>query len=373
MSVQTERAVDYRFKFLYAIGMIIVVCCHSDGGGLNLFYDWFSPYAYVLALFVFCSGYFYRDGSETDLGAYLLRKVKRLLVPLYLWNCFYALLVLVLRPLGFSIGLAPSFRTLVLMPLYEGSQFEYNLGSWFVAPLFFLELFNVLFRRVFRVAGSRRRELAAFAAYLLLGVLGIYLARSGFRRGWEQTLVRSLYFLPFYGLGLLYRRVLERYDTLPHAVYFAVVLLLQYVLIIVVGHVPAYTISLCDNFNDGLLTPFITGALGIAFWLRVARLVESTLARDKCFNAIADNTFSIMTNHFLGFMLVKAGFAFLKRTTSHCQAFDMELFRSDLVYFYLPGGKLFTLFYVAAGLAVPILMQKLVDRVKRLLFTRPTT
>ena len=370
MEQNKTRQPDYRFKLLYAFGMIIVVACHAGDGGMNLFYDWFSPYAYVISLFVFCSGCFFKDTSTEDIPGYLRRKLSTLLLPLYLWNFFYGLLVLALRPLGFTIGLMPDFRTLLLMPLYEGSQFEYNMASWFVAPLFFVELFNVLFRRVFAVSRSRRRELLCLFVYLLLGLLGVWLARSGFRRGWEQALVRTLYFLPFYGLGILYKRVLEPLDRLPHTVYFALVFLAQYLLIIVLGHIPAYTISRCDNFNDGLLTPFLAGAVGIAFWLRVAKLLEPTLGRDRWLNAIADNSFSIMTNHFLGFFVIKTGFALLQQFTSRAANFDQVLFRTDLMYYYVPGGRIFYLFYLAAGLAFPILLQRLLRLVSRLLRRR---
>ena len=142
---QTHEALDYRFRLLYALGMVFIVSGHCNGGGVNLFYDWFSPYGFHLGLFVFCAGYFYKDSYEQDLTGFLLRKAKSLLLPMYLWNLFYALLVLLLRKFGFTIGMLPSFQTLVTMPLYEGSQFEYNMGAWFVVPLFTVEVMTVLF------------------------------------------------------------------------------------------------------------------------------------------------------------------------------------------------------------------------------------
>lgn len=72
-----------------------------------------------------------------------------------------------------------------------------------------------------------------------------------------------------------------------------------------------------------------------------------------------------MVNQYLGFMAVKAGFALLKTFTGRCQAFDMAAFKSDLAYFYTPGGRIFYLVYLTAGLAVPILMQGAVKLLKR--------
>ena len=367
---QKRENIDYRFKLLYALGMIFVVSGHAEGGGVSLFYDWFPPYAFHMGLFVFCSGYFYKDSYTENLPRFLSRKAKSLLLPMYLWNCFYALLVLALRPFGFTIGLMPSFQTLVTMPLYEGSQFEYNMGAWFVVPLFLAELLTALFRRLCPISGSRRRETAAFLLSLALGALGVWLAQHGFRRTWELLLVRTLYFLPFYGLGLFYRRVLEPWDRLPHGWYFALVFFAQYILILLCGRIPYYTPSRCDDFVEGGIVPFIVGFIPIAFWLRTAKLLEPSLGRDKWFCAIADNSYSIMVNQYLGFMLLKACFALLQVTTGRCQNFDMGQFKSELAYFYAPGGRIFFLFYLAAGLLVPILMQKAVNFVKKRLFTR---
>ncbi len=367
MEQKKQDSVDYRFRLLYALGMVFVVSGHCNGGGINLFYDWFSPYAFHLGLFAFCSGYFYKDSYERDLPGFLGRKAKSLLLPMYLWNLFYALLVLLLRKAGFSIGMLPSLQTLVTMPLYEGSQFEYNMGAWFVVPLFMVEVLTVMLRRLFPVSGSAKKETAAFVLSLLLGALGVALARRGFRRGWELAVVRMLYFLPFYGLGIFYRRVLERFDRLPHGWYFVIVFFVQYLIILICGRVPYYTPSRCDDFIEGGIVPFLVGFVAIAFWLRAARILEPALGRDKWVNTIADNSYSIMVNQFLGFMLIKAGFAFLQLTTGRCRNFDMELFRSDLAYFYAPGGRIFYIFYLAAGMLVPILMQKAVNTAKHML------
>ncbi len=364
MVTEKNGGVDYRFRLLYALGMIFIVSGHCSGGGVSLFYDWFPPYSFHLGLFAFCSGYFYRDENGAELGAYTLRKAKTLLLPMYLWNLFYALLLVVLRRFGFDIGLPPSFATLVTMPLYEGSQFELNMGAWFVVALFMVQVFMALLRRLFSVSRSKGRELAAFVFCLLLGALGVFLARRGFRRTWQLALVRALYFLPFYAMGLFYRHVLEPHDKLPHGVYFALVFLAQYLLIIRCGRIPYYTPSRCDDFVEGGIVPFLVGYVGIAFWLRMAKILEPSLGRGKWLNAIADNSYSIMVNQYLGFMVVKAGFAFLKRFTSRCQAFDTAAFKSNIAYFYTPGGRIFFLVYLVAGLVIPIGMQKLVDLMK---------
>ena len=59
-SVNTDGGVNLQFKLLSAIGIIIIVSGHCYHGGMELVYNWFPPYSYHLALFVFISGYFYK-------------------------------------------------------------------------------------------------------------------------------------------------------------------------------------------------------------------------------------------------------------------------------------------------------------------------
>lgn len=63
-SVNTDGGVNLQFKLLSAIGIIIIVSGHCYHGGMELAYNWFPPYSYNLALFVFISGYFYKTDYE---------------------------------------------------------------------------------------------------------------------------------------------------------------------------------------------------------------------------------------------------------------------------------------------------------------------
>ena len=67
---------DYRFKLLYAIGMICIVAGHCGDGGFSMMYEFFTPYSFHLALFVFCSGYFYKEKAESSPGKYIIKKIK---------------------------------------------------------------------------------------------------------------------------------------------------------------------------------------------------------------------------------------------------------------------------------------------------------
>ena len=72
------RTIDYRFKLLYAFGIVLVLCAHADGGAISILKEWFPYDGTYLTLFAFASGYLYRITSEEDLGGYILKKVKTL-------------------------------------------------------------------------------------------------------------------------------------------------------------------------------------------------------------------------------------------------------------------------------------------------------
>ncbi len=359
---------DYRFKLLYALGMIFVVAGHAGNGGVSFFYNWFPPYAFHLGLFAFASGYFYRRGSETQAGKFLWKKVRTLLLPMYAWNVFYGLLVALLRRWGFDL-LWPqhiTLKSLLLLPLTSGHQFGLNLGGWFVAPLFMLHVWNVLTRKGFRaVFGENYSEWLVYAVDLILGLAGIWLSAKGYYKGYWVVLSRLTYFLPFYALGGLYKEKLEKHDTLPNVWYFAIVLLCQLIVIYRHGWAVSYTPAWCDDFTDGPFLPVIVGYLGIAFWLRAARLLEPSIGRSRIVTAIADNTYAIMLHQFLGFMAVKTGYALLNHFLGVCEGFDWVAYKTDLWYYYAPHDIYEAyILYLLAGLFLPLLIQKGVELVK---------
>ena len=72
MGIMGTKSINYQFKILYAIGMILIVAGHAGNGGISLFYDWLPPYAFHLGLFMFASDYFYNDASESNCKAFRL-------------------------------------------------------------------------------------------------------------------------------------------------------------------------------------------------------------------------------------------------------------------------------------------------------------
>ena len=356
---------DYRFKLIYAIGMIMVIAGHMKCGIDLTLGGWFPYLGLHLPLFAFASGYFFRDSAVEKPGVYIFRKVKKLLVPLYVYNLVYGLIVYVSGFLGFHIGNLLNIYDLTLGPITDGHQFEYNMAGWYVIPLFMVEVYYVLMRKLFIKKIGAAYEWLVLAISVALGVAGNQIAYLGYNKGWWLVLVRMLYFVPFFALGTFYNRFLEKYERkVPGTILFPALFGIKLILTMYYGKSLVYSPSWCEFKENGLM-PLIVGVLGIFVWLRIATILEPILGRNKYVNLIADNTYSIMINQFIGFMIVKSVYAVIHRSTTLLPDFDMEAYRTDIWYCYLPKGiAQMGIFYLIAGLAFPIGVQMLINRIK---------
>jgi fucose 4-O-acetylase-like acetyltransferase len=362
-----KNGIDYRFKILYAIGIIMVCCGHTNGGGISLLKDWFTYSGFHLALFVFCSGYFYKDIAEEAPRRYVYRKIKTLILPFYLYTIIYGVIVQFLKLAGFNIGKPFTLYNVLVAPITSGHQFAYNVGGWFVVPLFMVEMCNILMRRIIHALKGHTSEVFFFLISVLLGIAGNQLACQGYYRGWWLVLTRMLYFLPFYGLGIFYKRELEKYvNMVPSFWYFIGIFSIKLIIGLYYGRMMGYTPSWCNDFTEGPAMPILIGVLGIALWMRIATILEPVLGKSKWINLIADNTYSIMMNQFIGFMIVKTVYAMLNKYNVAFPDFDWTKYKNDMWWYYMPRGLTQTLIlYVVNGIVFSIIVQKLIIMIKK--------
>ncbi len=360
-----EKKIDYRFKLLYFFGIIFVVAGHCEyNGGISLFYDWFTPYAFHLGLFMFASGYFYRD--EEHVGHYIGRKFKKLVVPFFIWNAVYGLFVALLHRFGFTFGVNLSLDALLVQPIKTGDQFVFNLASWYIIPLFLIQCYFALSRALMKKMHWHIHEPLFYAFNQIIGCIGIYFCGLGYFNGWFVPLMRFAYFVPFFSLGYLYKTHIENYEEkIGNTWYFAVVMGIQLIIMVVYNKQPAYTPAWAFDYWDGPVLPFIVGYLGIAFWLRVSRLMVPVLCKSKWINEVADNTFSIMMHQFFGFFVVKTVFALLHLSGLSCTYFEMDKYLTDYNYFYPAYGmEQIMVIYLIAGLVIPVWISRLLKKNK---------
>lgn len=365
-----NNTTDYRFKLLYAIAIIMVVCGHCNGGGISLEIGGIFRYGGLhLPLFMFSSGYFYRDRAAEHPKEFILKKCRNFLLPLYVYNIVYGVVLQVFHYCGFTMGRKLTLYNILIAPINNGHQFVFNMGGWYLMPLFMVEICTVLFRYFLLRNDIRLSETACFAAAVLAGLAGNQLACMGYYEGWWLPLVRMLYFLPFFGLGIYYRRVLEKNaGKVSPVLYFGLIFACKFLIKWRFGKYLSYTPSWCNDFEEGPLMPIVNGFLGIAFWFRICEMLTPFLGRTKVVREIADNTFSIMMNQFMGFMIVKTAYALIFKYTSHFQNFSWKSYKTDIWWYYTPKGiRFLNIFYLLMGILFPIAVQKCINMAKGIL------
>ncbi len=357
-----STGVNLQFKLLSAIGIFIIVAGHCYSGGFSLAYEWFPIYSFQLTMFAFISGYFYKAKSEDNVISYIWKRFKRLVIPAYLWNIAYGLFALLLTYCGYTFLPKVNLYNLFVMPFIDGEEFLFNLGSWFVYPLFCVCVINVLFRKLMKVL-KISNEYIIMAVYLAIGMLSVWacIEYPQVKNGAMLLVFRSLFFLPGFSMGYFYKEKLEKHDKMSNVSYFAILFIIQLLLILFCKDL-AYTPSGCTGYKNGFVIPYVTSITGIAFWLRVTKILTPAIKNWKLVRLIADNTYSIMIHHFFGFMCVKWLFWIISLAGNMFSDFSVTSLKSGFWYFYLPNGKTqFAIVYVLAGIFIPILIKNICD------------
>jgi len=352
---------NVQFCILSALGMFFVADGHLNNSYLDI--GGLVPYyAFHMPLFVFISGYFYKKKAEEDIAGYIRKKAVHLLIPYLIYNLIYGLIAQGFHMAGFTFGESLTLKNLFIEPFITGHQFTYNLAAWFVPALFLVEAANVLLRKLFRLLKLERESLIT-VFYLAVGITGIYFARKSIPEGAALTATRLVFLLPCYQFGTLYREKLEERDTLGSPVYFLLLLTIQFGL--AVSRKPLiYSVAICNSF-PGLILPYITAVTGIAFWLRVARILAPAFQNSRAILYYGRNTYAVMMHHLMAFMVVKTGFAAVAKYTPLFVGFSFESYKTDFWYFYFPYGLLqFRILYLLSGLILPLLVQRVIDMVK---------
>ena len=349
--VKMAQNINYTFKMLYVLAIIMIVDGHVGQYDYLNFNHLFRYQNYHIALFMFTSGYFLN--LERDLKEFLLKKLKTLILPLYLWNLFYGMLCFVLNHFaGFNIGSELSLYNLLYAPLTNGHQFIYNMGSWFLVPLFFVQLIGYLSLKPCLMLKEKQKTLVNLLFFMFALFCGCMSLRFGPQNHGEPNLslmaVRIFYFMPAFALGYLYRQKLEQYDKLNTPLYLFIIMGLTALLCNYFpgyNHIPAWL----DFVNAPALAIFTLSFLSIFFWLRIARILSPVLKESPSLKYISNHTFDIMMHHFAGFMLIKAAL-------SRCPGFNYHAYQNDIWYYYFPSSEeLSGWLYISITLVIALL------------------
>lgn len=359
------------FSVLSAIGIILILLGHLDFDVLT-FGGLFPYYSYHVMIFVFIAGYFQKDEDARNIMAFIKRKCQKLLIPYMIWNIIYGIICNFLKYFGFNLGDNITFYNLFLSPFMNGHQFGLNSPAWFVPALIVLETCDILIRalydKIFALISlhisdktadkiTKLKETIFMLVYLSVGIIVVYLAKRGSVYDLYKFPGRIMLMAPSLQFGRLYKRNLEKYDNLPSVLYFPIIFVINLILTYMYVGL-AYSTVWVTGFSGSFITPFITMFTGIALWLRVAKIITKLISKDtithKLIVAIGDNTFGIMMNHLLVFLMIKSVFFFIIYFFHINSSFDVTAFENDIYYTFVPDGIVsFKWIYIMLGILIP--------------------
>lgn len=366
--------IDYRFKIVYCIAMLSVIASHCLGKGsieLNI-QGWFPYRSFHMPLFMFASGYFFKRKNLENVLEYIKRKFKRLIVPIYIYNFFYGIYSQVLKKWFNKNNIKKfNYNNILIKPL-GGRGFRYILPSWFSSSLFFVELYNILKRKAI---SSLRIEIHEFIYFIIDFILAYYcitLSNKGFNTSYPLIdILRFVHLNIYYQLGIFYKKNLEySIENIRNDIYFIIIFAIKLCYHLYYSKEPSFYYGMSEYYNYTPFTVIIISVSGIAFWIRVSKILVPSIGKSFYVNTIADNTFSIMINHLLAIELVLNVFAILSKNTKYFNDFDFhKFFLLKGVYIYLPNNILQSgIIYFLSCLVLPILIQKIINKFKSKIF-----
>lgn len=341
-----------QFCILSALGIFMVVDGHLNNSYLDIG-GLIQYYFFHMQMFVFISGYFYK-GCKDGIGNYVVHKFRRLMIPYFIWNFIYGITAQFLRNYGFQFGEPVTFETLFVEPFRMGYQFVLNHVAWFVPTLFLVEIVNAfLLEGIRRLVERRYEAYVRTGVYILISMGGIWVSKRFGTEGFLLMGVRVMFLMAFFGMGMLYREKLEAVDTIKNIYYFLGILCVAMVLVLS-GKPLIYGLWNCRDF-PGYIIPYATAFVGIAFWLRAARVLAPALEKSRLVRFWGRNTYAVMMHHMMVFFLIKTVYAFLAKYKGIFVGFDFVSYKTDFYYCYLPKGIIqFKVFYLMAGIGIPL-------------------
>ena len=365
-----------------AIGICFVILGHlrTEAPGIGTFFAWFPYYSFHMPLFLFITGYFFRDlnsregvpdhtraasghaGFWKPFFAFVWKKFRTLMIPYYVINgCMILIQLFLIHTL--SILYPISFTEYLLMPWIRTQPLTFAIPTWYLAGLFIAEVMYMLLRSaaLHLVKKKIYAELLLLAVTLAMGAAACYTVFSLQPSETAIVYLRSVVMLFFIQAGKIYREWLEQYDTLSSGWYFTILILLQCVLLV---------ISRGSQLNFGLYglvgfgrTGFLyyaAGITGILLWLRISRILDGALKNSRLVMLVGNSTKYIMSFHLLGFFLLNLLFLLLHSlgaVPGFLGKFNPEgLYADPFYYWYQEGGPRFIPLYFLAGMGFSLLI-----------------
>ena len=356
---------------LSAIGIIMVVDSHCFSP-LNLFNSFFPYHSFFMPMFVFISGYFNKVNDSTKLKEYIRKKENSLILP-------YILIVistLLLEKLfdWINTGIFPSLSIdellfLLIEPFTTGSPVMISGPIWFIPSLCSVLLVYAVIKKLLY---KHWNNYLAFTVFSVMHIGVVWYAQSVEVNLFLLLPLKCLFFLPFLELGIIYREKLEpklsnlRSETkLIILICLFLINSLRMMILPDPEDIVFINIARLSGFTSPYpVTPFISSIIGILFWLTLVDMLGKVIYENRVMNYISENTYMIMGFHLFFFYLLSFVLCIIHTHIVPLPGFDVDSFYKAIFYvwdYHVP----FRFVYLLSGVAGPLLIKLLIDKVKQ--------
>lgn len=351
-----SRQSNTKLDLMKLYGIFCVVHAHTIYYGFSVSQYLTISSVYVIQLFMFCSGYFYRqDTDQTTFLPYLKKCARSYLLPYFTWNLLYGLVCQVLRLMGLiTYGSDLSLYSFLVRPWTDAAQYSFNLPAWFLLALFLVAMLTWAVRHALsrRAPISKVTDHLLLAAFFLISIISMVLLGPEKHYGFKVALLRPLVLLPYYQMGLVYRHYWEGHGK--RLLVAAVLLVIQLLLPVINGD-SLLTYMIYGYFYGNPLLLMLAAATAVLLIAEICDLIAPFFKKFRAIHHMSRCTMYIMLHHLFIVFLIQ----FLFRIVNHFVAlpgYNIGSFTHSQWYFYTFGHSKLQYVYLLIALLTPVLL-----------------
>ncbi len=347
------------FQYLEAMAILMVIDDHMSTR-IGILSSIFPYNSFYMPLFVFISGYFYR---EQDIMPNIKHKIKHLMIPYILWSFAGDFIAFILLKAGIVKWYKNPFsiKSIISLLIYE--PFSSATGAaWFVVMLFWVSVIYNILHHLLNLH-SLKADYSFLIISILSGFVTLKLCMAGYNEKSIVILValRAIWYMQFYHMGTMFRKYWEEYvKKADMLICCSVCVAVNVIFICIIGDIEFIATGGMGNFNSFWI-PILTSVTGSMFWYKVMQLLSTKIGAVKIIDFLAENTFTIMCSHLL-FVNIPNFYAYFQYQKGNPDYVDFPeaAFISSAWLRYNPNSRLIGFFCGLLGsLSVAFLINKI--------------
>lgn len=329
-----------------ALAIIAMVVGHSRGPYVA------NVYLYHMALFIFVSGYFYKDSYSYDIKKLCLNRLKSLYVPFLKFNLFILVFkILIFENIFLDQGngvIKDFFIGLKSLMLFNHTD-PLISGFWFLKSLFYVNiLFGVISFLVKKSCGENSEKLRFISIVSIFVFFYILSEKSIFVTGEISFVSRALIIDIIFYLGFLYKK----YENNLVVIYKLPIAIIAFIYIVTAAKYDS--IDLYTFYFSSIPFFLVSSIVGIYLNIYISKIIVKNVKCRTIFEYIGKNSLWILAYHLIFFKL-----AILIKIKLY--DLDASVMGSFPTYVH---GKNDWMIDTIIGIVIPILLCFMYNRIK---------